>query len=181
MAETDEPGDPRVEIAFSKPRIFLLILYNTGIVGLGLYLFMTSGVYSLIPQILLKLTAGSGMFFFGSSSLLLAAKLFTNKPGFVIDQHGFIDNADAVSAGRINWENMTDIEHWHFMGQALMLVKVKAPQEIMQQQSLFKRLLMYWNMKRFGTPVSITCGALEIRHEQLYQLIMQNFNSHAAP
>ncbi len=173
----EEPNNPRLEIAFSKPKIGLLILYNLLIVGLGMVLFLTAGTFNLLVQIFFKLTAIAGIMFFGSTILLFFIKLFQKKPGFTVDQAGFIDNADAISAGRIFWEEITEIGKWQFMGQVMIMVKVKDPKRIINTQNFFKKILMRLNWKRFETPVSITCGALQIDHEKLFQILEENLRS----
>ena len=170
----EEPGYPRLEIAFNKKSISLLILYNLLILGICAYLLFGTAKLPLLLEWLLKLSAIVGIFFFGSSILLFARKLWQKAPGFVIDRDGFIDRADAVSSGRIYWKEVTGISQWHFMGQLIIVVKVMDPRKVIQKQSLLKRLLMHFNNKRFGTPVTITSGALKMDNEKLFQLIKQN-------
>lgn len=183
MAETtvyqeEEPHYPRVEIPFSKPKIGALIAYNLVIVGVGLALYLTAGRLNLLIEWFFKITAIAGVVFFGNSIVLFTGKLFQKKPGFTIDQAGFIDNADALNAGRIYWEEISEIAQWQFMGQEMILVKVTDPLKVLKSQNFFKRLLMRLNWKRFETPVSITSGALQIDQQKLFQLIQQNLEKH---
>ena len=167
----EEPGYPRVEIAFNKQKILLLILYNLLILAVCVYVILSAGSFAFIFEWILRLMAIAGFFFFGSSVVLFAMKLGEKGPGFILDNEGFIDHADAVSAGRIYWEEVTGISQWHFAGQAIIQVKVQDPAIILKNQSLFKRLLMHFNIRRFGTPVTVTSGALEMDSDNLFRLL----------
>lgn len=167
-------NDPRLEIAFSKPKIGMLILYNLVIIVIGIFLLYASGRFNLFIEIFFQLTAIIGIVIFGTNTLIFTAKLIQKNPAFTIDQAGFIDNSDTISAGRVYWEQITEIQEWQTMGQVIILVKVDDPDPILANQNLFKKLFMAINLKRFGTPVSVTCGAIEIDHQKLYQLLQEN-------
>ncbi len=164
-------NDPRIEIAFSKPKIGMLIMYNLLFITIGVLLIYISGRFNFIIEVFFHLTAFIAIVIFGVSTLFYSAKFFFKAPGLTIDQAGFIDNADTISAGRIYWNEITEIRENKVLGQIMILVMVKDTKRILANKNLWNKLLLYLNWKRFGTPITITCGAIEIDNEKLFQLL----------
>lgn len=177
MANQESQQLPRLEVALSKKKMGLSILYDLVLFGAGIYLFIISNQFTSLLIWVLRISALIGVVFFGFSLLFFLIKLMDRKPGLILDQEGLVDNADVLNAGRINWDNMVSVEPKQSMGQQILLLKLHEPEQVLQAQPWIKKIFMQWNQWIHGTPVTLSSAALEMDQEKLLELINQNKDS----
>ena len=116
----------------------------------------------------------AGVLFFGLCAIYLGRKIPDNKPGIIIDKMGLIDNSSGVAAGQILWSDIEKISVIEIHRQKLILLHVKNPQDyIGKQTSAFKRKMMQLNFNMYETPLSITSNSLQIKFDELLNILNQ--------
>lgn len=168
------PGYPRVEVSLSKRKVSLLLGFNLLIVLLSSLLLWLSPDFPERVYGLVLVTGCTSLVFFGVSVVVFAAKLLQRAPGFILDNDGIIDQAEVASAGRVYWHEIRDLTLWEGSGQSLILLQTDQAETILNEVNPAKRLMLFFNQKRFGTPLAITCSTLDMDTHKLFQLIKEN-------
>jgi hypothetical protein len=168
------PGYPRVEVPLSKRKITLLLGFNLLVTLTGAVLLWLSSRFPEPVYGLMMVTAITGLVFFGTSVVSFTTRLLQQAPGFVVDNEGIIDQAEVASAGRVYWKEIQDLKLWESSGQSLILLQTNQAETIMKEVNLVKRLMLFFNQKRFGTPLAITCSTLDMDTHKLFKLIKEN-------
>jgi hypothetical protein len=115
--------------------------------------------------------------FFGVCAVYIGRKLPNNKPGLIIDDVGLTDNSSGVSAGQILWSDVKNIKVIEIHRQKLIMLKVKNPQDYIDRQtSGLKRKMMKMNFNMYGTPLSITSNSLQIKFDELLNILNNHLN-----
>ena len=118
--------------------------------------------------------------FFGVIGFFLVKKLGDSTPGLTATAEGFTDNSSAL-AGTIRWADVLAVEDLNVMGQKLLLVKLRNPEDyIARQPNSFKRQLMRTNLSSYGSPVTISANALQCTYAELKTLIVAHLQGHHA-
>jgi hypothetical protein len=164
-----------IEIPFSKKKLILLLMGSFGFVAIGLWLVIQAPTIDHPfwgnPTVILA-TGVASILFFGLCAVYIARKLTDNRPGLVLDGLGLTDNSSGVSAGQILWRDIEAISVIKFQRQKFILLQVKNPQDYIDKQtSGFKRKMMQMNFNLYGTPLSITANALQIKFDALLNLL----------
>jgi len=153
-----------VKIPLSKKKITLLFFISAGFV-------VVSSLLCKSAPLTLTIALGIVILFFGFCAIYAIIKFFDNKPGFVINDEGIIDNSSATKAGIVKWENITDVSVITVYDQELLRIEVKNADEILSKQKGLKKILMNWNNIFFGSPVLISSNALNCNFKDLHDLI----------
>lgn len=115
--------------------------------------------------------AFSSISFFGLCLVYAASRLLFPKPSVVISRNGIYDNASAVSAGMLKWEEIAEIKPYNFMGnRALGIVPVDL-ETVIARQPLIKRLLFKMNKGLVNAPFSIPQVGLSVSVDELLKMI----------
>src|SRR5437764_14021730 len=94
-------------IPLSKGKVLAVaVAPATAFVMLGVFIYLHAQVLPHNPT-LTKSVCIACILFFGLGSIYGWRKLFDTAPGLIIDSEGLIDNASAISAGRIPWSDFT--------------------------------------------------------------------------
>ncbi|MFT4092883.1 MAG: STM3941 family protein [Niabella sp.] len=140
-----------------------------------LFLFM-----SVRPELFVK---GSGFGFvraagyIGSVIFIICAaffaqKVFSKKPGLIIDNDGVIDNSMGVLFAKVNWAQVTEIKHLESNGRHYIPVFIKKPGEyIAAEQNPMKRKMLELTYNTLKTPVNIAADRLKIEFDELFARI----------
>jgi hypothetical protein len=142
-------------VQFHKPRLIALATGSAIMVGAGVITVMAGG--------LLLVTAGlAGVLFFGFAACWFLAHAFIPDPALVIDSLGLNDNSTAVSAGRIEWDEVALVG---LSGSVLYVVP--RTESVVARQTALKRLYMRFNAAFLGAPVIIPTLQLAVPKERI--------------
>jgi len=173
----------RIEIPFSKSKLTRLLLICIVFVFLGSWIFQAktntgnslfnSEIFRKVVGLLSVLMGGLGIYF-------SSRKLFNNEPGLVIDSDGIIENSGAVSVGRIQWSDISEIRETTVRAltskQRFIIIVVKNPMDyIARETRSVSRRLLTLNLNKSGSPIHIPTNGLKIKHEPLKDLLMNKF------
>ena len=165
----------KVEISLSKAKILLLLISSIAFVTASILFITTPDTFiSTIfrSRDLIILAGIAGVIFFGATGIYGARKFFDKSVGLIIDDNGITDNTNASSAGLIDWNDITEIKTKQVMSTKFLLIFVSNADKYLERVSGFKRKLMTGNMKRYGTPLSITSNTLKYNFNDLEKLIL---------
>jgi hypothetical protein len=144
--------------------LFLVCLVMTaaGLAGPGSLLAWELGVAGLV-----------GAVFFGAGTWFVAARLFSRRPGLVIDQEGIVDNTSYSSVGRVPWSQITWVQIQSLKlptyNRSLlfqprqprtMVIGVRDPEQFRDLGNWLQRLLRRGTVGMFGGPVAISESVL---------------------
>ncbi len=165
----------QIEIQLSKKKLILMLVGAIAFVLLGLWLifeaYNLTGWKAKNPTYTRIITI-AGVLFFGACAVYIFRKLFDNKPGLIIDNVGLIDNSSGISAGQVLWSDVKRIKVIEIHRQKLIMLQVKNPQDYIDKQtSGFKRKMMQMNFNMYGTPLSITSNSLQIKFDELLNVL----------
>ncbi|MDF1816843.1 MAG: hypothetical protein P1V20_31865 [Verrucomicrobiales bacterium] len=159
-----------VEIPLSKGKLVMIIVGSYAFVVLCYWMgFYEDGPGRGNPVIML--VAIAGLIIFAGSGLYGTAKLFDQKPGFVIDELGFIDNSSGIAAGRVPWDDIVGLRETLVSGQRMITVDVIDPEKYIEQGGFLKAKLNSANINMTGSAINISANTLAIKHAELWQLL----------
>lgn len=164
----------KIEIQLSKKKIGLLLIGAIVFVLLGILFILTPDKFiSIIVRNLLtiRVVGMVSVLFFGTVGIYGLRKLFDKSIGLAIDEKGITDNSNASSVGLIEWTDIAGIKTKQVMSTKFLLIFINNPDKYLERVNGFKRKLMKWNMKMYGTPLSITSNTLRYNFDDLERLV----------
>jgi len=175
MTSTDE-----VAIPLSKTKLLLMLAGSLAFVAIGLWFVIAPPNFRNSYWAARAGVAGAaGIVVFGLFAFFLARKLRDSRPGLVVSNRGFYDNASATPAGEVLWDDVTGFDVMQIQGQRMIVVLVKNPEEYIERQtSAFKRKLMSMNANMAGSPISISANSLQIGFDELLALLIARLDAH---
>lgn len=159
----------RIEIPLSKAKILIVLLGAVMFVVLGAWLFVDvaseeSGFYKFFLQGIGVL----GAVFFGYMGAVGVRKLFDNQPGLIIDREGIHDNSSAISAGLVEWKDITGFRSLKIRSTRFIMIDVFDPEKyIARAKNGIAKKAMQANYKLYDSPLAITSGALQYNFDTL--------------
>src|ERR1700682_4416800 len=93
--------------------------------------------------------------FFALCGLYCFVKMCDRAPGLVLDRDGIIDNSTGVAAGRVRWEEITDIRFRMMGRQRFVTIDVVDPRRFVERGGAVRRLMTRLNTTTLGRPVHI--------------------------
>jgi hypothetical protein len=175
MNKTIQNAVTTVIVPVSKKKLSLLLLLSLAVTAAGVWLFLhepARGDFFYSNSKFQKAIAGAAVIIFVYAAGYFLIKMFSNKPGLIIDASGVTDNASGMAAGHIPWADITGFETATNLGSTFVMVKVKNADVYLKRiRSPFKRISLNANYKKFGTPVCISAKAIECNSSQLEQYL----------
>jgi hypothetical protein len=148
------------------------------LIALGSLLFVCAGFFILsqsdeshIPQPLRIIIAFLAIGFFGLCFLYALYRITVRRPALSLEREGILDNASAVSAGLVRWEEIERIYTSSLQGQQFVSISVKDQERFLQRMHGFKAKLMQLNIGLVGAPVNLPVTALGMTSAELVVLI----------
>ena len=137
----------------------------------GLLFVLCAPVVWLTGGLLLRAVAVLDVLFFGFCTAFALGRLLHPRPSLVIDDVGVTDNASAIGAGLIRWEEIVGVEMTAMGTNRFLVLIVKDPEAVLARQPRYRRAAMRANVGMIGSPVAIPghmTGSLEdvLRHIQ---------------
>ncbi|AJA70729.1 hypothetical protein HX057_16805 [Myroides odoratimimus] len=170
-----------ITYSISKIKVSLYLIGSLLLVAAGVLVFYNclyhKGRYFLGSIELTYVIAVLAIVFFGYASIMFISKLFSNKPGIVINEQGILENATAVVNGLIPWQDITSVELYKMQSQKFVLIYVKNPEEyIARQKNMIKKKSMQANLKTHGTSIFINTNMLNVSDVELAIAIQQQLD-----
>ena len=109
--------------------------------------------------------------FFGFCLAYALYRLARRKPSLVVDEEGIFDNASALGAGMIRWEEIREMYTFVFRGQTTIGMALTDEDAVLARQNPLKRGLMSVNRGLAGSVVNIPQSVLPMPAEELLREI----------
>jgi hypothetical protein len=169
--------DEQIEIPLSKKKMAMTLMGAIAFVGIGFWFVIKppkiDNLFFGNPTILF-IVGLSSIVFFGLIAFTIFRKLSDNKPGFIINRDGIIDNSSGISAGPVLWTDIEIIRVTQVMNQKFILIILKNPQDYIDRvKNPLKRKGMEVNYKNYGSPINISANALQTNFDELYKLLQE--------
>ncbi|HEX4603168.1 MAG TPA: STM3941 family protein [Candidatus Angelobacter sp.] len=150
----------------SRTKLFLL--------GSGGALFVVLGFFLLqSTELEVRLAGIAGMVFFGLCALYAAWRLIRRTPALILNSSGIFENASALSAGFLRWDEIAGMHITTIKNQRSLSIEMKDVDSFLNRQSGIKGKILKMNVRLVGTAVSIPASVLPISLEELIQKIQQ--------
>lgn len=102
-----------------------------------------------------------------------------NKIGLLIDEEGITNSSSPVSIGLIKWEDIKDIRATNVMSTKFLIIDLINQEYYIERiKSKLKLKLVNYNVKMYGTPVTITSTTLNCNFENLMSYITKSFEQY---
>lgn len=169
----------RIEISYNKTESIKVIVGATLFIVFGIG-FIVIPDYFLSPffpnTILIQSVGFIAVIFFGACLLYAMKFLMANTPGLIIDNYGITDNTSGISAGFIEWEDITQIVKKNIASSKSIVIYTNKPQKyINRKKNILSRKALLLNYKISGSPIMIVSNTLKISFEDLEKLISSEF------
>ena len=139
----------------SKVKTFLVALGALMFVLLGLFLSSLANLGYYPPWYMYAL-AFSSISFFGLCFVYAVIRLLFPKPSVIISRDGIFDNASALGAGMLKWEEIAEIAPYKIGGYPALVIFPVDEEAIIARQPLIKREILkiskHWTEATFSIP-----------------------------
>lgn len=156
-------------IRSSRLKLFVLLLASMAFVAAGvwfaLYPPLTLGIG---PHVLCAIGVAS-ILFFGLAGGIILKRLFSHGIAVVLDRKGILDNSTGIAAGRISWDEISDVAPVEFSGQRFLGIDVRDREKLYARVQHPKVLRL--NADTYRYPVHIPEIILDRKVEDLGRLI----------
>lgn len=149
-----------------KLKLLFLALGALVFILLGFY-FARNRIALGLPLWVIVVSSYVGIPFFGLCLAYTTYRLFIPKPAVIISDEGIFDNASAVGAGMIRWEEVADVFAYDFVGQRMLGIIPVNEEEVLGRQSRIKRVVARMNRGIATAPFNISQSALPISVDEL--------------
>jgi hypothetical protein len=171
-----------IEIPLSKQKLVLGLVASILFVGLGLwFLIQPPKIDSLIfgNPLVIFLGGLGAVVVFGFTTVVALRRLASNQAGLIINHQGIIDNSSIASAGPILWADMEEIKVATAMNQRFLVLVVNNPEHYLDREPKgLKKITMEQNYKSYGSPVTLSPNTLQIKFDQLLELLNAQMQQH---
>ena len=149
-----------------KVKLFAVAMASLLFVILGFYLGQNHEEMGL-PLRVAIIASYVGIPFFGLCLVYAVYRLLMPKPAVVISDEGIFDNASAVGAGMLRWEEIAEVFAYDFMGQRMLGIVPVDEEAVLRRQSPLKRVMAKMNKGIAPAPFNIPQTVLPISVDEL--------------
>jgi len=153
----------------SKKKLLLMAVGAAVFVGLAIFMLLSSDPEFRDWDVRAALIASA--VFFGLCLAYALWRLARPTPSLIIHPSGIFDNASALSAGFLRWDEISRIFVAQIKNQKFLAVAVKDVEGLLNSQTGVKAKLMRMNVRLAGSAVSIPANTLPISLEELIRNI----------
>ena len=144
------------------------------LVGLGIFLVLgpikSTDFYILGPFAIL---------FFGFCTAFGLYKLCKTKNGLFVNRRGITNNTSGVFTGIVLWSDIEKLEVVKVHKQNFIMPLLSNPQDYFARvKNPYKRMIMKYNLKYYGSPISISEALLKTNFNDLHELLQTKFNQY---
>jgi hypothetical protein len=155
----------------SRTKLLLVTAGCVGFVALGLFLLLSPN-----PQfrdVEVRLAGIAGIAFFGLCLGYAVWRLARPSPALIIHSSGIFDNASALSAGFLAWNEISHIFMASFRNQKFLGIAVKDVEGLLSRQSGLKARLMRMNIRLSGAAINIPANTLPVSLDEVVAKIQE--------
>lgn len=153
-----------------------MALAAAGFVSVGLFVGFFSEIIEVGFGIIILVTY-IGVPFFGLGLIYFLYRLVVRKPALVVSAEGIYDNASALSAGQLRWEEIELVCPYSFGSQRMLGITLKDEQAVLARQNFLKRLLMRVNKNLAGYLINLPQSSLPMTADELMPEINRYHNN----
>ncbi|GAF11618.1 hypothetical protein JCM19046_1853 [Bacillus sp. JCM 19046] len=147
-----------------------------GLLALGASIFVVIGIWFVTTGPTMYGTAMNVigyacLIFFGFCLLYALTRLIFRSPSLRIDEEGIYDNASAVGAGLVRWEEIKDLPIYTYGGQSYLGIVLYDVDEFIRKQPFLKSRIFKLNkwMPGLPTPFNIPAGLVQVSLEEVQE------------
>jgi hypothetical protein len=159
-----------VAIYPKKAKLFGIIMASLVFLILAFY-FAQNRVAMGLPVWFVIVTSYVGIPFLGLCLVYAVYRLLMPKPAVVISDEGIFDNASAVGAGMLRWEEIADVFAYEFMGQRMLGIIPVNEEAVLRRQSPLKRIMAKMNKGIAPAAFNIPQTVLPISIDELLSMM----------
>lgn len=180
----------RIEIPLSKAKLAKLLIFSCLFLIGGLWMITTNPQTSnaVFNNPIIKTLAAYGSTLMGLFGIyFFTRKLLDKNPGIVLSEQGLFDNTSVFKFGIIPWSDISGIYESSIQAsfaskQYFVTVALVNPDKyILRETNVLKRKLLLANAKSYGSPLHISTNGLKTNHNDLMQLLLDNFEKYKQP
>jgi hypothetical protein len=123
------------------------------------------------------LAGAAAMLLFGACGIFVIVRIARRAPAVVINDQGILDNASALAAGFIAWDEIEDIREYRFRNQVFLGIFPKQLDAILARQPAWKRQAIRANLALGAAPINIPQVVLPMRVADLLKEIRARFRT----
>lgn len=169
-----------VEIMQSKTKLMLLMLGMLAFIAIGTLFILTPETFALRfkrvgPQ-LIRIVGITGVIVFTPCFVIFVIRLFNKKVGLIMSPNGILDQSSNLDIGLIEWDDITEIGTVKIVSNKFIVLHTNQPEKYINRvTNRFTRQGLTSNYKSCGSPLLINSITLNIKHKQLEQLLVEQF------
>ena len=163
----------KIEIPVNKIKTLLLSLGSTAFILISIWLLFDARFSMLAKGIAIV-----GVLFFGATLIVSLKIVVSNTSGLVIEEQGITFNTTGLNVGLIKWEDILSIERMNVSGQQFLNIQVSNPEQYISRAKGLKRKTLEMNHTMYGTPLSISAVALQVKFNDLENLLKTELTKH---
>src|SRR5262245_45572372 len=156
----------------SRFKLFLIAGGSLAFVILGIFLTIQQQI--VMNPLELMLASYVGVPFFGLCFMYATYRVLVQQPAVIISREGLFDNASAVGAGMLRWEEIKEIYVHEYLGQRMLGIVPKDAAAVIARQPSIKRIMAKINNGLGGSPFNIAQVSLPISVDELLQKIEEH-------
>ena len=144
----------------------------------GAFLFVFAGFYirstaneGRIPPFLAVIVSYLAIGFFGLCFIYGLYRLVVRRPSLILSRDGILDNASAVNAGLVRWEEINRIFCSSMQRQQFVSITLKDAEGFLGRMGVIKARLMRVNVRLVGAPINLPANVLAMTSSELLELI----------
>ena len=165
-----------IEIKLSQFKNFTGLLSCLLLTAASIFILIRADSIGSFNPTISRVIGWFGLVFFGLGGgfaiFKTSAKL---KIGLTLNGNGILDNA---SGDFIQWTSIKRIRVSNVMFVKFISIDLNDPKEFLDRQSPLRKLAGWLNLKMVGTPVNISNSILNIRFDDLFDLITRRLEFH---
>lgn len=178
-----EPSVETRAYPFRRWRLAWLTLFGFFATLIAAMFCVAAGTFQPRYVWLAGIGGGVATLLLGALTVFTVTRLFSRKPGLVLDHEGIIDNSSYSSVGRIPWNEITGVRvvtppvvrrsptAIPIQAPRFLVVDVRDPQRFIDGATLLKRWFLRANAAGLGSPVAISPSSVHIDTDALAQYI----------
>ncbi|AIH01622.1 hypothetical protein M949_0451 [Riemerella anatipestifer CH3] len=170
----------KIEIPINKTKMILLVILFVLFMIINIYMFINADEIAkntifirFSNPTLNRIMSAISFLFFTFFTFYGIKKILKNKRGLTIDDNGIDDQTSSLSAGFIEWDDITELKTETLNGLKFFLVYVKNPDKYLHNASGMKLKAMKNHFKNYGTPLTIEANVLKYRFDDLEKLLKE--------
>ncbi|MBE7635913.1 hypothetical protein GUA87_03595 [Sneathiella sp. P13V-1] len=164
----------------SKIKSLLLLIGSIGFVLVCLWVLSFLFTEEELPRkgAFATIVAPFGIVFFGYCAIIAFRHVLNNRPFFILNSAGLLDQGTRKSELFIPWSEVNEIILSKLRGNKIIIVEVKDPHKLNQSASSFDKFLSSANsMVGYDHPV-FSANATTLSNQELYDLFNKYFDAY---